>query len=96
MTLLKSLFNFAIREGKYTRDNPINEIKPYPTDRRRREYTQDEIKRILEAAEKIEASATDPRAQIPIYIKGVILLLLYTAMRLNAVYFIGFVNLVSN
>jgi len=82
MTLLKSLFNFAIREKLYTGDNPINEIKPYTTDRKRREYTADEIKRILEAADTIEASA-DPRAQIPNKIKGVILLLLYTAMRLG-------------
>ena len=37
-TLLKSLFNYAIKEKRFTGDNPINEIRPYAVDEKRREY----------------------------------------------------------
>jgi integrase len=80
MGILKTLFYFAIRKKLYRGDNPITEFKPYPVDRKRREYTQDEIKRILEAAEAVEAEA-DPRTVLQKYIKRIILLLLYTGRR---------------
>ena len=84
MTLLKSLFNYAIKEKMLTKDNPVNEIRPYTVDEKRREYSPEELKTILEVAEQLEATA-GKKAQIQRYIKRIILLLLYTAMRLGEV-----------
>lgn len=56
-TLLKSLFNYAIKEKKYSSDNPIKEIVPYVTEEKRREYSPEEIERILDAAPKAEKEA---------------------------------------
>ena len=83
-TLLKSLWNFAIKEKKYIGDNPINEMRPYATDEKRREYSPEEIRRILEVAGQLEQEAGS-KAQIQRYVKRIILLLLYTAMRLGEV-----------
>lgn len=93
--LLKSLFNYAIKEKKFVGDNPINEIRPYPVDEKRREYMPEELERILEAAEQLEAEAS-PRAQIQRYVKRIILLLLYTAMRLGEVVNLKWDNVKDN
>jgi len=81
-TLLKSLFNYAIHEKKFSNNNPINEIRPYAVDEKRREYSPEELKHILEVAEQLEAEAGS-KAQIQRYVKRIILMLLYTAMRLG-------------
>lgn len=81
-TLLKSLFNFALKEKKFTGDNPINEMRYYPVNEKRREYSPEELKVILEVAEQLEKEA-GKRAQIQRYIKRIALLLLYTGMRLG-------------
>jgi len=81
-TLLKSLFNYAIKEKRFAGDNPISEIRPYAVDEKRREYSPEELKIILEIAEQLEQEA-GKKAQIQRYIKRIILLLLYTAMRLG-------------
>ncbi len=85
MTLLKSLFNYAIREKKFAGDNPINEIRPYPTDEKRREYSPEELKIILEVAGDLEAESAGRKVQLQKYIQRVVLLLLYTGMRLGEV-----------
>jgi len=81
-TLLKSLFNYAIKEKRFAGDNPINEIRPYAVDEKRREYSPEELKTILEVAEQLEREA-GKKAQIQRYIKRIVILLLYTAMRLG-------------
>ncbi len=80
MGLLKSLFYYAIRKKLYYGDNPISELKPYIVDDKRREYSPDEINRILSAADSIEKTAT-PHSIVPKYAKRIVLLLLYTGMR---------------
>lgn len=55
-SLLKTLFNFAIRK-KYIFENPISEIRPYMVDEKRREYMPEELGRILEAAARVEKEA---------------------------------------
>jgi len=79
-TLLKALFNYSTKKHKLGIENPVNEIKPYVTDRKRREYTPEEISRILKAADRIEKEASN-RAYIMRYAKRITLMLLYTAMR---------------
>ena len=79
-TLLKTLFNYSIKKHKLGIENPVNEIKPYVTDRKRREYTPEEISRILKAADRIEKEASS-RGYIMRYAKRITLMLLYTAMR---------------
>jgi integrase len=83
-SLLKALFNYAIREGKYRGENPIRQVKPYVVDEKRREYSPEEIKKIIEAAEKIEKEAR-PGAILQKYAKRIVLLLFYTGMRLGEV-----------
>lgn len=41
-SLLKTLFNYAIKEGKYKGENPIREVTPYVIDQKRREYRLDD------------------------------------------------------
>jgi len=94
-TLLKGLFNYAIREGKYRDRNPVNDIRPYPVDEKRREYSSEELKRILEAADKIEKKAGS-RAFNQKHIKKIILLLLYTGMRLSEVMNLRWDNIQDN
>jgi integrase len=79
-TLLKSVFNYAIKEKKFSGENPINEIKPYTVDEKRREYSPEELERILEAAERVEKEARK-NSQVQKYAKRIVLLLLYTGMR---------------
>ena len=80
MTLLRGLFNYAIKNKKYRDENPAAEIRPYTVDRKRRELTPDELSRILEAASEVEKEA-DPRGYVERHAKRIIQLLLYTAMR---------------
>lgn len=81
MGLLRTMFNYAIRR-KYVSENPVSEIKPYTVDSKRREYTPAEIQRLLEAAEKVERDALS-HSILQRYIKRIILLLLYTGMRMG-------------
>lgn len=83
-TLIKSLFNYAIKKKKYSGENPINEITPYTVEEKRREYNPEELERILKAAEQIEKEAKK-NAYIQKYVKRIILLLLYTGMRTGEV-----------
>jgi len=79
-TLLKSLFNYAIKEKKYAGNNPIKEIVPYVTEEKRREYSPEEIERILAAAELVEKNARRG-AVMQQYARRIVLMLLYTGMR---------------
>lgn len=79
-TLLKTLFNYAIRQKKFSGENPIIEFKPYTVDEKRREYSPEELERILEAAEHVEKEARK-NSQVQKYAKRIVLLLLYTGMR---------------
>jgi len=80
MGTLKTMFYFAIRKKYYSGENPVTEVKPYHTDEKRREYSADEISRILEAAGQVEKEAW-PNTMLQKYAKRIILLLLYTGMR---------------
>lgn len=82
--LLKTLFYFAIKKKRYQGENPISEVKPYIVNGKRREYSPEEIARILEAAERIEKEAR-AGALLQKYAKRIVLLLLYTGMRLGEV-----------
>jgi hypothetical protein len=42
---------------KYSGENPVREIRPYPVEEKRREYSPKELERILDATERIEKSA---------------------------------------
>lgn len=82
--LLKTLFNYAIDQGKHPGPNPIKKFKAYPVDRRRRSFTDDEIFKIIKAAEIIEKEArldTD----ITRYAKRIVIMLLLTGMRAGEV-----------
>lgn len=78
--LVKTLFNYAIAQGKHPGPNPVKDVKPYVVDRKRRSYSTEEIKKILEAAEKVEKEARAPE-DITACAKRFILLLLYSGMR---------------
>lgn len=91
-SLLKSLFNYAIKKGKYRGENPVNEIKPYTVGEKRREYTPEELSRILEAAEIVEKEARKD-AYMQKYLKRICLLLLYTGMRIGEVYKLKWENI---
>ena len=83
--ILKTLFNFAIKKHKLKIDNPICEITPYVTDRKRREYSSSEIQKILKVTERIEREAPK-HACIMRYAKRITLLLLLTGMRPGEIY----------
>ena len=83
-SLLKTFFNYAIKQKKYKGENPIKDITPYVIDQKRREYSMEEIERILKAAGRVEKEARD-YAIFQKYAKRIILLLLYTGMRLGEV-----------
>jgi len=83
-SLLKTLFTYAIREGKYKGENPISQVKPYVVDEKRREYSPEEIEKIIEAADRIEKEARRG-ALLQKHAKRIILLLFYTGMRLGEV-----------
>jgi integrase/recombinase XerD len=82
-SLLKTFFNYAIRE-KYLIKNPVSDIRPYTVDEKRREYTPEELERILDATDRIEKEARNS-AVLQKYAKRIILLLLYTGMRIGEV-----------
>jgi integrase len=83
-TLLKSLFNYAIKKKVFSGDNPVDEMKPYLVEEKRREYSPEEIRRIIEAAERIEKEARK-NAVFQKHAKRIVLLLLCTGMRLGEV-----------
>jgi integrase len=82
--LLKSVFNYAIRMKKYSGENPVREIRPYLIEEKRREYSPDELTRILDAAERTEEECRR-QAKVQKYAKRIVLLLFYTAMRVGEV-----------
>lgn len=79
---LKTFFFWAIRKKIYSGDNPISEVKPYLVNNKRREYTPEEIVSIIEAAEQIEKTAWG-NTVLQKYTKRIILLLLFTGMRIG-------------
>ncbi|UCC40187.1 MAG: site-specific integrase [Candidatus Aminicenantes bacterium] len=83
-SLLKTLYFYAIKKGYYKGENPVKEVKPYVIEEKRREYSPEELARILEAAEEVEKEARGG-AMLQKYAKRIILLLLYTGMRLGEV-----------
>lgn len=82
--LLKTFFNFAIRTKRYIGENPIKEVRPYAVDEKRREYTPEELERILDAADRMEREC-QKNARALKYVERIILLLLYTGMRVGEV-----------
>ena len=80
--ILKTLFNFAAEKKLWAGENPIREVTPYVIDQKRRAYSPDEIKRIIAAAGRIEREA-GARAEMQKVAKNVVLLLLYTGMRIG-------------
>jgi len=80
--LLKAFFNWAIRVGKYRGTNPILEVRPYIISQKRREYSPDELGRIIEAAGQVEARARKG-AVVERNVQKIVFLLLYTGMRLG-------------
>jgi len=93
--LLKTFFNFAIRTKRYSGENPIKEIRPYTVEEKRREYTPEELERILDAAERIESECRKS-AKLQKYTKRIILLLLYTGMRIGEVLNLKWENVKDN
>lgn len=80
--MLKTMFNFAIRQKLYIGENPAKEVKPYVVDESRRAYNQEELAQILQAAGLIEKEAWRNTALQP-YARRIVLILLYTGMRLG-------------
>jgi len=64
-------------------------------DEKRREYSPEEIKRIIDAAERIEREAR-PGAMLQKYAKRIVLLLFYTGMRLGEVLNLKWENIKGN
>lgn len=83
MGLLKTFFYWAIREGNYRGENPMKQVKPYVVYIKRREYSDDELKRIIAAAKQIEKEAA-PNADILLYPERIVMLLLLTGIRLGS------------
>ncbi len=83
--ILKTLFFYAIKKYKLKIENPVCDVTYYMTDRKRREYSPQEIKRILEACEQIEKESAI-HAHVMRYAKRITLMLLYTAMRPGELY----------
>jgi len=81
--LLKTCFNYAVRK-KHLPENPVSEVRPYTVDEKRREYSLEELERILDAAERVENECGEG-AKAQKYIRRLILLLLYTGMRVGEV-----------
>jgi len=84
IVLLRAFFSFAIRRGYYEGENPAKEVQFYMTGERRRAYTEAEIAAILKAAKHVEEKASRS-AHIQKCAYRLVLLLLYTGMRLGEV-----------
>ncbi|MBN2251478.1 MAG: site-specific integrase [Candidatus Altiarchaeota archaeon] len=80
--LLKTLFNYAIAQGKHPGPNPVKEVKPYVVDRKRRSFSGEEIDKILKAAKQVEKE-TRAASDLGFYAHRLVLLLLYSGMRLG-------------
>jgi integrase len=78
--LLKTLFNYAISQGKHPGPNPVKEIRPYVVDRKRRSYSAEEIVKIIAAAEKTEKESRAPD-DMTHFARRLVILLLYSGMR---------------
>ena len=84
VSMLKTMFNYAIKQDLCAGKNPALDITPHLVDEKRREYSSDELKRILAAGDRIEREAR-PDATVQKYAKRILLLLLYTGMRAGEV-----------
>ena len=71
IVLIKSMFNYFIREGLYKENNPAISVKLYKEDPRIRYMTNDELERFFSAFDSLAESVS----------KYAILLLLYTGVR---------------
>lgn len=81
---LKALFNYAIRRKKFIGENPVKEVRPYVVDERRRAYSEEEMKRILDAAAAIAREAK-PNSGMQAQAYRFVLLLYLTGMRAGEV-----------
>jgi len=89
--VLKALFNFAIEKKLWSGENPIREVTPYVIDQKRRAFSPDEISRIVKAAGRIEREA-GAQAGMQQLAKSIVLLLLYTGMRMGEVVSLKWTN----
>jgi integrase len=76
---MRGLFAWAIKK-KYTIENPAKDISFYPVDVKRRAYNADEMRRIFEAAVRIEGEA-GPGSGILQQARRLVTLLFLTGMR---------------
>jgi integrase len=90
--ILKALFNFAIEKKLWSGENPIKEVTPYVIDQKRRAFSPDEISRIVKAAGRIEREA-GAQAGMQQLAKSIVLLLLYTGMRMGEVLNLKWTNI---
>ncbi len=82
VALVKSFFNWSIDQGYFTGRNPMRSVKPYPVDQKRRAYSADEMRKIVDSAGKI-AAAPGSRDELFPHARRLVLLLYYTGMRLG-------------
>ena len=93
-SLLKTLFNYAIEQGKHPGPNPVKRFKPYPVDKKRRSFTDEEIQKIIQAAEQVEKEAR-LETDITRYAKRLVMMLLMTGMRSGEVLNLRWHNIVD-
>lgn len=80
--VVRSLYNYAIRKKIYRGDNPTSDVKPYLTESKRRAYSPEEMKKILNAAAEIAAGA-GPGADMMAQAYRITLLLYLTGARIG-------------
>jgi len=95
VSMLKTMFNYAIKQDLFIGKNPAIDITPHLVDEVRREYSPDELKRILAAGDRIEKEARSD-ATVQKYTKRILLLLLYTGMRVGEVLNLRWDNIQSD
>lgn len=79
--ILRALFNMAIEDG-YLKDNPARFYVPFLEDSTRRSLSQNEVRKILDAAKQISERPASPFQR---HILDLIKLALYTGMRLSEI-----------
>lgn len=82
VALVKSFFNWSIDQGYFTGRNPMRSVKPYPVDQKRRAYSANEMRKIVDAAGRISATPGSRDELFP-HARRLVLLLYYTGMRLG-------------
>lgn len=93
-TLLKSVFNYAIKKENYFGMNPVSEFVPYEIDKKQRIYSQDEIEKVLRAADRIEKEARS-NAFIQKHSKNIVLIILHTGLELGEIFNLKWENIVD-